>query len=310
MDHEANCVEASIIENAASSAIAQLTYRPPYDFSKLLDFLRVRALRGVESVGATTYERAARFEDDAGRTADGWVRVEDDPAHHQLIVTVSPELAGCLPEAAGRFRRMFDVDCDPREIYEHVSYLPHVNIAAIESVRLPGCFEPFETACRAVLGQQVSVKAANKLAERIVDAYGDKVATGIEGLNRLWPTPQRILDLAPIEDAFGALGVIKTRSRVIFEIARMVVEGQLDFGPDASAEEVIERLLAIKGIGPWTANYIAMRALSHGDAFLETDVGVAHALPGLSPKERLSLVENCRPWRSYAVIALWNSLSE
>ena len=175
---------------------------------------------------------------------------------------------------------------------------------------MPGCFEPFETACRAVLGQQVSVVAANRLAARIVERYGTPVETGIEGLARAWPTPAEVLALAPLEDAFGQLGVIKTRSRVIAEIARMLDEGELDFGPSALVDEQMQRLLAVKGIGPWTANYIAMRAMSHPDAFLESDAGVVHALPDLTPKQRLALAESWRPWRSYAVISLWNSLAD
>lgn len=118
-----------------------------------------------------------------------------------------------------------------------------------------------------------------------------------------------MLALGSVEDAFGELGVIKTRSRVIAEIARMLTEGELDLGAGAIAEEQIEALLSVKGIGPWTANYIAMRALSHPDAFLEKDAGVAHALPDMTPNQRLEAAEAWRPWRSYAVISLWNSLA-
>ena len=160
-----------------------------------------------------------------------------------------------------------------------------------------------------MLGQQISVSAANRLAHRIVEAYGEQIETGIDGLNRAWPTPQRMLSLHPIEDALGPLGVIKTRAHAIYDIARMFVSGELDFSSGARADEIIERLLSIKGIGPWTAGYIAMRGLSNPDVFLETDAGIAHALPDLSPKERVALVEPCRPWRSYATIALWNSLT-
>ena len=175
-------------------------------------------------------------------------------------------------------------------------------------VRLPGCFDPFETACRAVLGQQVTVAAANKLAARVVEAHGARVETGIEGLTHAFPTPSEVLALDPIEDALGQLGVIRSRSRTIAEIARLLDTGELDLGPGALVSEQMERLLAVKGVGPWSANYIVMRTMSCPDAFLETDAGVRHALPDLSPREALELAEQWRPWRSYAVMSLWSSL--
>ena len=162
---------------------------------------------------------------------------------------------------------------------------------------------------RAILGQQVSVVAANKLAARIVEAYGTTIETGIEGLTHVAPTPQEVVAMDSIEDAFGNLGVIKTRSRTIAEIARLLCVGELDLSATASAPDQIETLLAIKGIGPWSANYIAMRALAYPDAFLETDAGIKHALPEYTPKQRLELAEQWRPWRSYANICLWNSLA-
>jgi AraC family transcriptional regulator of adaptative response / DNA-3-methyladenine glycosylase II len=206
---------------------------------------------------------------------------------------------------------MFDVDCDPQTIARGLAPLESAAPGSVqEGTRLPGCFDPFETACRAVLGQQVSVAAANKLAARIVERYGASVETRAEGLTHVFPTPAEILALDPIGGALGELGVIKTRSRVIADIARMLESGELDLGPGALVDEQVGKLLSIKGIGPWTASYIAMRAMGHPDAFLESDAGVARALPGMTPKQRLEAAEAWRPWRSYAVIGLWNSLAE
>ena len=182
--------------------------------------------------------------------------------------------------------------------------------AAGLGTRGPGCFDPFETAVRAVLGQQVTVVAANRLAARIVERYGKPMDTGIPGLTHAFPTAAEVAALEPIEDALGVLGVIKTRSRTIAEIARLLEAGDLRFDAGAVVAEQMERLLAVKGIGPWSANYLAMRVLNHPDAFMETDAGVKHALPHLEPKERLELAEQWRPWRSYAVLCLWNSLAE
>ena len=138
---------------------------------------------------------------------------------------------------------------------------------------MPGCFDTFEIACRAVIGQQISVRAANKLAGRIVERYGERIETGIEGLDRAWPRVTEVRSLASIEDAFGELGLIKTRSRAIDAMATAIDEGELDLDIGAVAEEQMEALLRIRGIGPWSANYIAMRTMSYPDAFLETDAG-------------------------------------
>lgn len=293
-----------------SCLVSHLSYRPPYRFSELLAFFRDRALAHVELVDDTSYMRTVRLEDRDGNIACGWVRVEDDPANNQLVVTMSDELVPVVSEVIARVRRMFDVDSDPVAISQALSPLEKaVPGVRIDGIRVPGCFDAFEIACRAVIGQQVSVKAANKLAGRIAERYGEKVETGIEGLDRAWPSAVAVRSLANIEDAFGELGLIKTRSRAIDAIATLIDEGTLDLDTGAVAEEQMEALLQIRGIGPWSANYIAMRTMSYPDAFLETDAGVAHALPELTPKERLALVEDCRPWRSYAVLALWDSLS-
>lgn len=290
--------------------VSHLSYRSPYRFPELLAFFRDRVLAHAELVDDTSYTRTVRLEDRDGNIACGWVRVEDDPANNQLVVTMPDELAPVVSEVIARVRRMFDVDSDPVTISQALSPLEKaVPGVRIDGVRVPGCFDTFEIACRAVIGQQVSVKAANKLAGRIVERYGEKVETGIEGLDRAWPSVVAVRSLANIEDAFGELGLIKTRSRAIDAIATAIDEGELDLDIGAVTEEQMEALLQIRGIGPWSANYIAMRTMSYPDAFLETDAGVAHALPELTPKERLALAEGCRPWRSYAVLALWDSLS-
>lgn len=295
----------------AGTIALHLSYRPPYRFSELLAFFRDRALAHVELVDDTSYTRTVRLEDRDGNIACGWVRVEDDPANNRLVVTMSDELVPVVSEVIARVRRMFDVDSDPVAISQALSPLEKaVPGVHIDGIRVPGCFDTFEIACRAVIGQQVSVKAANKLAGRIAERYGEKVETGIEGLDRTWPSAAAVRSLANVENAFGELGLIKTRSRAVDAIAALIDEGALDLDTGAVAEVQMEALLQVRGIGPWSANYIAMRTLSYPDAFLETDAGVAHALPELTPKERLALVEDCRPWRSYAVLALWDSLSE
>ena len=300
----------SIVPSGAGAAIKlRLGYRPPLRFGELLAFFRDRALAGVELVDNESYARTVYIEIPGGGEVSGWIRVEDDPSHNALVLLMSESLLPATSMVVARVRRMFDLDCDPESVFEGLAALDDVRHGAnVCGTRLPGCFDPFETCCRAVLGQQVSVAAANKLAARIVGEIGPHVQTGIEGLDRAWPSAREIAAIDDLAGTLGPFGVIRTRSSVIAEIARMAVSGDLCYDMLADPVEQMDRLLHVKGIGPWTANYIAMRAYSFPDAFLEKDSGVAHALPDMTPKERAEGVEPCRPWRSYAVICLWNSL--
>lgn len=287
----------------------QLEYKSPYDFASLLSFYRMRALQGIELIDEVSYSRTVRLKDENSKTHTGLLTVTEDAPSNCLLLSISESLMPYTSEISSRIERMFDIKRDPAVIAKGLSSLSKsVPNAQIQNLILPGCFEPFETICRAVLGQQVSVKAANNLAARIVQNYGIAITNGREGLTHAWPTPAEILAIPNLEEAFGVLGVIKNRSAAIREIAYKLENETTPATTDVA--EQIEQLLSIKGIGPWTANYIAMRALSYTDAFLEKDVGVIHALPDTTPKERLALAEQWRPWRSYAVIAMWNSLAE
>ena len=288
----------------------QLEYRVPYCFEQLLSFFDSRTMVGVELVQDGTYARTVRLQSLDGKEFTGWLKVRDDVSHNCLQLEMSESLLPVRDQVLDRVKLQFDVSCDPSEVHDGLAGLDDVVAGAnVVGTRLPGCFDPFETACRAVLGQQVTVAAANKLAARVVQAYGTPVQTDMPALTHVFMTPQEVAAIDDIESAFGQLGVIKSRSRTIQSIARLLVSGDLDFGLDADAQEQIGKLLDIKGIGPWSANYIAMRCLHYPDAFLETDAGIKHALPQYEPKERLALAEQWRPWRSYANICLWNSLA-
>ena len=296
----------------ADSIVVRLSYRPPYGFTKLLGFFRARQIDGVEVVDDESYTRAVRLEGAAVDGGDlvGWVCVEDEAASNRLRITMSASLLPAVSQVVARIRRQFDTDCDPDAVHEGIRSLDElVPNAAVCGTRVPGAFDAFETVVRAGLGQQISIQAANKLAARIAEAYGTPVDLGVERVRFLFPTARDFLALDPIEDALGELGVIKTRSRTIRELARLVTEGELDLGPGADIAQQMETLLAVKGIGPWSANYIAMRTLGYTDAFLEKDAGIKHALPNLTPEERLAAAEQWRPWRAYANLCLWNSLS-
>jgi AraC family transcriptional regulator of adaptative response / DNA-3-methyladenine glycosylase II len=173
--------------------------------------------------------------------------------------------------------------------------------------RLPGSFEPFEMCVRAILGQQITVKAARTLAGRMVETFGTPIETNIDGLTHIFPTPDKIISLEDnIEEHLGLLGIIKTRSNTILALAHAFEDRSIDFYRPASPQEEIEKLIELPGIGMWSAQYIAMRAMGWTDAFPHTDLGVMKALDTRKPKEILEAAEMWRPWRGYATINLWN----
>lgn len=287
-----------------------LGYRPPYNWEEMLRFLAERAIPWVETVEDNTYMRTAHLVTTKGKHVYGWVRVGHRPQKNALAVTMSETLLPVLPQVLVRVKHMFDLYCDPYAVYETLQTMNGIHPGlCVLGTRLPGCFNAFEMAVRAVLGQQITVKAARTLASRIVNTYGMPIQTGVEGLTHVFPSPEDMLALdGSIENHLGQLGVIAARSRTIYELARAIVKGNIDFGPCARPEEEIKKLMTIKGVGSWTAQYIAMRAMEWPDAFLETDVGVKKALQPYTSKELLEMAKAWQPWRSYATINLWNTL--
>jgi AraC family transcriptional regulator of adaptative response / DNA-3-methyladenine glycosylase II len=166
-------------------------------------------------------------------------------------------------------------------------------------------------AVRAILGQQVTVKAARTLAKRLVEAFGHPAQTPFEALAHTFPSPRTIVDLpSPIEDRLGPLGITGARARCIRALAQALEDGTVELSTAADAQQQMKRLLALPGFGPWTVQYVAMRALGWPDAFPHTDFGVKKALAPLGPREIVEFSQAWQPWRSYATISLWNALSE
>ncbi|MGA9524129.1 MAG: DNA-3-methyladenine glycosylase 2 family protein, partial [Myxococcaceae bacterium] len=175
-------------------------------------------------------------------------------------------------------------------------------------LRVPGGWDGFEVALRAVLGQQVSVAGATTLARRLVGQYGEQKKSAREGLDRSFPSPASLVD-APLEK----LGLPKARANTLRAVAAAVLDGRIDFRVDQRLDEFVERFVAIPGIGPWTAHYVAMRALSHPDAFPAGDLVVRRVLGGgepISEREAEARSEAWRPWRAYAVLHLWHLADE
>lgn len=282
-----------------------LGYRPPYRWQELLNFLEKRAIEGVERIQEQSYLRTVRLANFEGKEYVGWIKVTPIKGKNLLAVSLSEGLLPVLPQVLSRVRQLFDLSCEPEIVYETLKQMK--NFAC--GTRIPGCFDPFEMAVRAILGQQITVKAAGTLAARMVQQFGQPIQTPFDGLTHVFPAPQRFLSLeGTIENNLGQLGVLAARSRTIQHLAEAVSTGAIHFDFRGNPEVEIEKLLAIPGIGRWTAHYLAMRALSWPDAFLETDAGIKKALAPLKPKEMLQLAESWRPWRSYATVSLWNSL--
>ncbi|MDR2826133.1 MAG: helix-turn-helix domain-containing protein [Deltaproteobacteria bacterium] len=302
--------QAAVAKGSRTNVTLILGYRPPYQWRQMLNFLSQRVIPNVERVSNDEYARTVHFVSAEQKDVFGWVRVGHLPQKNALAVTVDSTLLPVLPQVLSRIRHLFDLYCDPAIIYETLAVMNTIRPGlCVAGTRLPGCIEPFEMVVRAVLGQQITVKAACTLAGRLVASLGKPVTTGIEGLVYVFPSPADIVALqGPIADYFGPLGITASRAKTILELAKVFVTGRIDFRLCTQPELEMQKLMSISGIGTWTAQYIAMRAMGWPDAFPHTDSGVKKALSPLSKNGILQLAEAWRPWRSYATINLWNFL--
>ena len=285
------------VDSTVDALTLDLGYRPPYDWDTLIGFLGARAIGGVEAVDSSAYRRTVQIVQ-RGRAHNGWIEIRR-PDHRRSLMRVvaSASLAQVVPAVLARVKHLMDLSCSPVQIGEALGHRP--------GLRVPGAFDGFEIAVRAILGQQVSVAAARTLACRIAHAFGTPVETPYEGLCRAFPTAGAIADLDV--QRLAQLGVLPSRARTILALARMLAEGSIHLEPGVNVAATIDRLQSIAGIGEWTAQYIAMRALAWPDAFPHTDLGVMKALQEKNPRRVLEAGEAWRPWRAYAVMHLWTS---
>jgi AraC family transcriptional regulator of adaptative response / DNA-3-methyladenine glycosylase II len=290
----------------------RLLYRPPLAWRELLEYLARRAVPGVESVDLAeqSYARTVAFGE---RT--GWVAVQRASAGEWLEVTLPATLAEVSWPILTRLRAQFDLDANPAGIDAHLRADPLLapSVDRHPGLRVPGTWETFELAVRAVLGQQISVAGASTLAARLAAKFGRAIVTPIAKLNRLAP---RASDLAAADVAdIAAIGLPRARAQTLRDLAGAAERGELTFGPAASVEDVTATLRGIRGIGEWTAQYVAMRALRFPDAFPAADLGVRKALAPAgnalpSEKQVLARAAAWRPWRAYATLHLWQTLHE
>jgi AraC family transcriptional regulator of adaptative response / DNA-3-methyladenine glycosylase II len=270
----------------------------------MLQFMAQRQISGIDIVlperGSIAKIMALSHGD---KRVTGWLVAKFDEAHCRVDLQVSEGLSHVLPEVISRVRALFDLDADPQAI----NRLLHADFPQGDGLRVPGTLDGFELAVRAVLGQQITVAAARTLTDRLVLRFGEPIETPHTGLDRLFPTAQVLA--AATGDELGSLGIVKTRQAAITALAASVAQGQLCLDAGADIPATLQQLLALPGIGDWTAQYIAMRALRWPDAFPAGDVALHKAL-GVMGKPRpaqaaLAASQAWKPWRAYAVVRAW-----
>lgn len=281
-----------------------LAYRPPFAWDALLKFLAARAIPGVECVTNNAYHRTV-----ASGPHRGWLSVSPLKDRDLLAVDLTTSLAPVLPNILARLRNLFDLDARPDIIASHLRHDPLLapHLKQFPGLRVPGAFNSFELAFRAILGQQVSVRGASTLAGRIANQFGEPITTPLPCLNRLSPTAHDIAAAKP--SVITGLGLTTARAGCLRHLARAVASQEIDLQPSAQPQAVMAQLLELPGIGPWTAEYIALRALRWPDAFPAGDLGLLKAAKAKSAQALARIAERWRPWRSYAALHLWHSLS-
>ncbi|MFN3513885.1 MAG: AlkA N-terminal domain-containing protein [Phenylobacterium sp.] len=295
---------AEIAAGEGGAVTIRLPYRPPYDWEAMLAFLAARAIPGVETVVSGRYSRTLAIGEDRGV-----VSVEPGDGDH-LRVTLRFRKVQAWPAVLTRVRRVFDLAADPEAITAHLAEDPFLAplVAARPGLRAPGAWDGFELAVRAVLGQQITVGAARALAGKLAEAHGEPLedeAANRLGLTRFFPRPER---LAQVD--VESLPMPRARGRALANLAAAAAVDPDLFGARRSLDEAVAALRALPGIGEWTAQYIAMRALREPDAFPHADLGLLRALEGPdgvrpTPAELLARAEAWRPWRAYAASHLW-----
>ena len=290
----------------------KLGFRPPYDAHAMLSFAQKRTINTIEyasldsnSMGAG---RTIRIES-GGKTYIGWLVAEIDSLKLQVRLTVSDSLREVLPLVIRRVRHWLDLDADP----DAINSVLHPSFPQGDGLRVPGTMDGFELAVRAVLGQQITVAAARTLAQRLVNTFGEPIDTPYPALTRVFPAPTTLAQASG--DALGQLGIVKSRQAAIVALAQAVASQQLQLHSGADVPATLAALKALPGIGDWTTQYIAMRALRWPDAFPAGDVALHKALGvqsalniRLATREAEALSQVWRPWRSYAVIRAWATL--
>ena len=272
-------------------------------------FIGARAARGVEQISGRQYARTVRV----GKHR-GVIRVElplpgetsgDVPP--VVSLDVSKSLEPVTAEIVARVKHLFDLDADTATIEAHLEASGSIRVIDdTRGLRVPGAFDGFELAIRAVLGQQVTVKGASTLMSRLAIAFGDAIQTDDASLTHLTPTAAHIAGANVAE--IRAIGLPAARAATLLALATACARGEMKIEPTSDVPELMRQLRTIPGIGPWTAEYVAMRAVHWPDAFPVGDIALRRAAGNLSAGELLRFSEQWRPWRAYAAMHLWSKL--
>jgi AraC family transcriptional regulator of adaptative response / DNA-3-methyladenine glycosylase II len=273
----------------------RLRFRPPFDWKGMLAFLAPRAIPGVEAVEGESYRRSISLNGN-----HGYFEVSLDEANNALAARVEFGDPRSLFFITERIRAMFDLNADWASIGQNLRTDPVLAARVEAGLRVPGCWSGFELAVRAILGQQVTVKGASTLAGRLVKAFGEAF-TAAGGITHIFPRPEALADAD-----FAGIGLPRARAETIRALARAFRDGRISFDAVVDSAEFLARLCEIPGIGQWTAQYVAMRALGEPDAFPSSDLGLQRALDLKSARELERRAEAWRPWRAYAAVHLWN----
>jgi AraC family transcriptional regulator of adaptative response / DNA-3-methyladenine glycosylase II len=297
----------------ADGLTLRLAYRPPFAWSAMLRYLDGRAMPGVEKIelsGAKSfYARSIRIKD-----SSGWLRVSHHASKKQLEVRVAPRLAPVLMPLLAQVRKQFDLDANPTVIQAHLMHDPLLSnrIKATPGLRVPGAFDNFELAVRAVLGQQISVAGATTMSGRLIARFGQRVDTPFSGITHHFPSAQQLAGACVADIA--AIGLPSKRAGTIRNLAQFAVNEGLNLKPGTMLDEAVERMKTVRGIGEWTAQYIALRALRFPDAFPAGDLGLQKAAAGpdtpharLTEKQLQARAASWVPWRAYAALLLWQT---
>lgn len=280
----------------------QLDYRPPYAWQSLLSYFAARSVKGVETVDGT-YARSIRV----GK-AIGYLRVGNDATRHRMQIEFVLDDSADMTRAVAQVRDLLDLDAAPQSVADHLSQDARLRdaVAARPGLRVPGAWSVFEVLVRAIVGQQISVAAARTVLGRLVDAYGRQLPAfdaGGPAPTRLFPEPEALAD-----ERLEPLGLNGARASTINAVARLFTDEPQFIHRGMPVDTARTKLLQIRGIGPWTAEYVALRALRHPDAFPSGDLGAMKAAGMSTPKELAALAQRWQPWRGYALFYLWTTL--
>ena len=289
-------------KDSTVGAPLRLAYRPPYDIEAMLGFFARRQVLGVEEIDGLALRRTLGWKHQ-GQRVTGWVEVRFVPERHEVHVTAAPSLAPMLGAVLQRVRQGLDLNADPALIDPVMALLP---VPSRAGARLPGAMDGFELAVRVVLGQQVTVKAARTLVQRLVARFGERIETPFPALTHVFPHAETIAAADP--EVIGKLGIVRQRVRALQALATAGAEGSIELHAGAPLDTTLDALRALPGIGDWTAQVIAMRALAWPDAWPASDIGLMNALGSRDAKHITTLAEPWRPWRAYAVMQLWHHL--